>query len=257
MVQAPVGWHCHQCVRRSARQSPVVRYRPGFGAVPRARQAPVTMALIFINVFLFLAAAASSRLTFDSYIIPVFMTHFGQSYRLVASFFVTHNILDVALNMWCLYIIGRLVEPTLGKWRYLALYMLCGLGGSVAYYLIGNPQQPAAGASGAIFGVLVAFGVLYPNQTVLMGFLFPIKAKYMVMIYAAIELLLTFGPNTGVSTVAHLGGMAFGYLYLKRRMPSVALPDVRGAWRQWRLSRAKRKFQVYMRKHGNRDPWSN
>jgi len=47
----PVGWHCHQCVRRSARQSPVVRYRPGFGAVPRARQAPVTMALIFINVF--------------------------------------------------------------------------------------------------------------------------------------------------------------------------------------------------------------
>ena len=136
MVQAPVGWHCHQCVRRNTRQSPVVRYRPGLGGVPSARQAPVTMALIVINVVLFLAASASSRLTFDSYIIPLFMAHFGQSYRLFSSFFVTNNLLDVALNMWCLYIIGRLVEPIMGKWRFVALYLLCGLGGSVAYYLV-------------------------------------------------------------------------------------------------------------------------
>ena len=109
-------------------------------------------------------------------------------------------------------------------------------------------------------GLLVAFGVLYPDQTVLMSFLFPIKAKYMVMIYAVIELLLTFGPNSGVSTIAHLGGMAFGYLYLKRRIPRLkALPDIRGAYKQWRLQRAKRKFQVYMRKHGGggRGPWVN
>ena len=68
-------------------------------------------------------------------------------------------------------------------------------------------------------GCLLAFGVLWPNQTILMSFLFPIKAKYMVMIYAAIELLLSIGPNTGVSSVAHLGGMAFGFLYLKTRCP--------------------------------------
>jgi hypothetical protein len=106
--------------------------------------------------------------------------------------------------------------------------------------------------------VLVAFGVCYPNQTVLMNFLFPIKAKYLVMIYAVIELLLTFGPNTGVSTVAHLGGMAFGYLYLKGRLPQFSMPDVAGAYRQWRLRRAKKKFQVYMRKQdGRRGPWTN
>ena len=84
----------------------------------------------------------------------------------------------------------------------------------------------------------------------LMCFLFPIKAKYPVMIYAAIELLMTFGPNTGVSTIAHLGGMAFGYVYLKGRLPKVRMPDLGGAYRQWKLARAKKKFQVYMRKHG-------
>jgi hypothetical protein len=61
---------------------------------------------------------------------------------------------------------------------------------------------------------------------------------------------MTLGPNTGVSTVAHLGGMAFGYVYLKGRLPRIKLPEVRSAYRQWKLQRAKKKFQVYMRKHG-------
>ena len=111
---------------------------------------------------------------------------------------------------------------------------------------LGDWSTRTIGASGAIFGVLVAFGVLYPNQTVLMNFLFPIKAKYMVMIYAAIELLMTVGPNTGVSTIAHLGGMAFGYVYLKGRLPRLKIPDWQGAYKQWKLQRAKKKFQVYM-----------
>jgi membrane associated rhomboid family serine protease len=182
-------------------------------------------------------------------------------WQLFTYMFLHGGITHLLFNMLTLWMFGTMLERDWGTRRFLKYYFLCGVAAGVcvlvANIAVGDWQTPTIGASGAIFGVLVAFGVLYPNQTVLMGFLFPIKAKYMVMIYAAIELLLTFGPNTGVSTVAHLGGMAFGYLYLKRRMPSVALPDVRGAWRQWRLSRAKRKFQVYMRKHGNRDPWSN
>jgi hypothetical protein len=78
-----------------------------------------------------------------------------------------------------------------------------------------------------------------------------------VMIYAAIQLVTTFGPNTGVSTIAHLGGMAFGYVYLKGRLPRFkSLPDMGGLYRQWKMQRAKKKFQVYMRKHGN-GPWVN
>jgi membrane associated rhomboid family serine protease len=90
-----------------------------------------------------------------------------------------------------------------------------------------------------------------------MNFLFPVKAKYMVMIYAAIELILTIRPGrSGISTIAHLGGMAFGYIYLKGRVPRVKLPSAGAAYKQWKLYRAKKKFQVYMRKHGN-GPWVN
>ena len=140
---------------------------------------------------------------------------------------------------------------------------ICGIGAGLCdlalNILLGQWNSTTIGASGAIYGLLVAFGVLYPNQTVLMNFLFPIKAKYMVMIYAGVELLMSLGVNSGVSNIAHLGGMAVGYLYLKSRIPGfkLKLPDWRGAYRQWRLQRAKKKFQVYMRKHGGPGPWVN
>jgi membrane associated rhomboid family serine protease len=91
-----------------------------------------------------------------------------------------------------------------------------------------------------------------------MSFLFPIKAKYMVMIYAGVELLMSTGVNSGVSNIAHLGGMVVGFAYLKSRLPRmrIKLPDWRGAYRQWKLQRAKKKFQVYMKKH-DRGPWVN
>lgn len=175
--------------------------------------------------------------------------------------FLHVGIWHLLFNMLTLWMFGSPLESDWGTRFFLKYYFLCGIAAGVCVLAVnmavGDWSTPTMGASGAIFGLLVAFGVLYPNQTVLMGFLFPIKAKYMVMIYAGIELLLTFGPNSGVSTIAHLGGMAFGYLYLKRRFPKFSLPDVRGAYRQWRLARAKKKFQVYMRKHSDRGPFVN
>jgi len=177
--------------------------------------------------------------------------------------FLHGGILHILFNMLTLWMFGMPLEQDWGTRYFLKYYFLCGFAAAfcvlIANMLVGDWFTPTIGASGAIFGLLVAFGVRYPNQIVLMMFLFPIKAKYMVMIYAAIELVLTFGPNTGVSTVAHLGGMAFGYLYLKSRLPKLHLPDARGAYRQWRLRRAKKKFQVYLRKHGNggAGPWVN
>ncbi|HUI55672.1 MAG TPA: rhomboid family intramembrane serine protease [Bryobacteraceae bacterium] len=182
-------------------------------------------------------------------------------WQFVTYMFLHGGVWHLLVNMLTLWMFGVQLEHDWGTRRFLKYYFICGVGAGVCVVLInaliGDWGIPTLGASGAIMGLLLAFGVLYPDMTVLMGFLFPIKAKYMVMIYAAVELYFSFGPNTGISSVAHLGGMAVGYLYLKGKMPSIGLPDVSGRYRQWRMQRAKKKFQIYMRKHGGRGPWVN
>jgi hypothetical protein len=107
--------------------------------------------------------------------------------------------------------------------------------------------------SGTIYGLLLAFGMLFPDVTVLFSFLFPVKAKYFVMIIGAIAFLSTVGDTGGgVSHVAHLGGMVFGYFYLKSRLVRVDLFDaIERQYKDYRVRRAKKKFQVYLRKHGS------
>jgi membrane associated rhomboid family serine protease len=183
-------------------------------------------------------------------------------WQVVTYMFLHGGFTHLLFNMLSLWFFGVQLERDWGTRRFLKYFFYCGVAAGICVLavnaMVGDYYTPTLGASGAIFGILVAFGILYPEATVLMGFLFPIRAKYMVMIYAAIELVVTFGPNTGVSTVAHLGGMAFGYLYLKRRLPSVPMPDWGGAYRQWKMQRAKKKFQVYMKNRGGgRGPWVN
>jgi membrane associated rhomboid family serine protease len=136
--------------------------------------------------------------------------------------FLHGGVLHLLLNMLALWFFGVQLERDWGTRRFLNYYFLCGMaaGGCVlaADFAVGSWDVVTIGSSGAVLGVLVAFGILYPEQVFLRFF----KGKYityMVMIYAGIELLMTLGPYTRVSTVAHLGGMAFGYLYLKRRFP--------------------------------------
>jgi membrane associated rhomboid family serine protease len=159
----------------------------------------VTIALIALNAALFVVAAASPRLTSDSYMVPA-AVQAGQWDRLFASFFVTNNVPDVALNMFSLLIIGRLVEPSLGKWRYLALYMLSGLGGSVASYLFSNPLQPSAGASGAIFGLFGAYFVLARRAAL---------NTSGILSLIVINLVFSF-VVPDINWLAHLGGLATG-----------------------------------------------
>jgi membrane associated rhomboid family serine protease len=179
-------------------------------------------------------------------------------WQLVTYLFLHGGIWHLVFNMLTLWMFGTPLERDWGTRQFLKYYFICGVGAGICDVLlnalIGNWGTSTIGASGAIYGLLLAFGVCYPDQTVLMGFLFPIKAKYMVMIYAAIELWMSLGSgNTGVSNIAHLGGMAAGFLFLKSRFTAfrrIRLPDWRSAYRQWKLQRAKKKFQVYMRKHG-------
>jgi membrane associated rhomboid family serine protease len=178
--------------------------------------------------------------------------------------FVHYGIMHVLFNMLGLWFFGVPIEQTWGTRRFLKFYFLCGVAAGVcvliANVLVGEWAVPTIGASGAIFGILVAFGILFPETIILMFFLFPMKAKYAVMIYVAVELLATFGPNTGVSTIAHLGGALFAYLYLRpsfRRLRLPSVPDLRTRYHQWKMQRARKQFQVYMRKKDGRGPWVN
>jgi membrane associated rhomboid family serine protease len=221
--------------------------------------------LLIVNTLIFLVSYLGGS-TLQTEMTALFALSAGGAvqnlyvWQIFTYMFLHAGLWHLLFNMLTLWMFGTQLEQDWGTRRFLKYYFYCGIAAGVCVLATDLLVRDVftLGASGAIFGVLVAFGVCYPNQTVLMNFLFPIKAKYLVMIYAAIELLMTFTPGTGISTVAHLGGMAFGYLYLTRRMPKVNLPDVGGVYRQWKLQRAKRKFQVYMRKHGGgRGPWVN
>jgi membrane associated rhomboid family serine protease len=186
-------------------------------------------------------------------------------FQLFTYMFLHEGIGHLLFNMLALWMFGMTLEQTWGTRRFLNYYFLCGIGAGVCdvgvNMLLGHHNTSTLGASGAIYGLLLAFGVLFPDTTVLMNFLFPIKAKYLVMIYGAVALFSALGSgNSNVSNVAHLGGMLFGYLYLKApiaRSRKVRAPDVGGWYRQWKMQRAKKKFQVYMRKHDGRGPWVN
>jgi membrane associated rhomboid family serine protease len=169
----------------------------------------------------------------------------------------------IVFNMLTLWMFGADLERTWGTRRFLNYYFLCGIGAGICVVIANllfssTLQTRTIGASGAIYGLLLAFGMLYPNTQVLFSFLFPIKAKYFVMILGAIAFMSSFAASGGgVSHVAHLGGMIFGYAYLKSRKSGFSVSIPLAEWyKQYKLRRAKKKFQVYLRKQkSDQDRW--
>jgi membrane associated rhomboid family serine protease len=168
--------------------------------------------------------------------------------------------------MLALWMIGSDLERDWGTRQFLKYYFLCGVGAGVcvvgANALFGTLDTRTIGSSGAIYGLLLAYGVLYPDRILLFSFLFPIKAKYFVMILGAIAFLGSLGPSGGgVSNVAHLGGMVIGFFYLKRRRLSMGslTGQIHQQYRDWKLRRAKKRFDVYLRRQESKRPdrWVN
>jgi membrane associated rhomboid family serine protease len=198
-------------------------------------------------------------------LIPAAVVDYYYIWQPFTYLFLHASIGHIVLNMLALYFFGSPLELDWGTRRFLKFYFYCGIAAGVCVLLAGllaggrDLLTPTLGASGAILGLLVAFGVLHPNEIILLMFMIPMKAKHLVMLYAAIEFLQLWGGNPGVSTMAHLGGMAFAFLYLKVKIPNVSgqMPDWRGRYRQWKMQRAKKKFQVYMKKHGRGGPFVN
>jgi membrane associated rhomboid family serine protease len=195
-----------------------------------------TIILIVANILVFLFGFVDNqRILVYAYLIPAYVLQAGWWWQVVTYMFVHAGWAHIFFNMLALFLFGIQLEQRMGSTEFLLYYFVCGIGAGIVTVFFNNATGqgmiPVVGASGAIYGLLLAFGVCYPEQTVLMNFLFTIKAKYMVAIYAAIALYSSLGVNSGVSNIAHLGGMVVGFVYLKSGMRSrqVRLPDWRGA----------------------------
>jgi membrane associated rhomboid family serine protease len=223
--------------------------------------------LLIANVALFLpyylSADVRGHLLTVFSLVPEFVVKKFFIWQLATYLFLHEGIGHILFNMLALWMFGSVLERDWGTRFFLKYYFVCGIGAGLCDVFVnavmGNlGATHTIGASGAIYGLLLAFGVLYPNQTVLFSFIFPMKAKYMVMIVGAIAFLSALGANSNVSHIAHLGGMAFGYAYLRGRLLRVDLGYFRREYNAWKLRRAKKRFQVYLRKHGSdRDTFVN
>lgn len=208
-TQAPVGVICPECMREqrasAPRTTPAVLTRVRSAA---SRGAPVvTYALIGITLAVFVlqlvpGLALTPRLWYAGvYSIP---GNF-EPWRMLTSVFVhsTALIFHVLLNMYTLWIFGQLLEGLLGRGRFLALYLIAGLGGAVGVLWLGDPGTAVVGASGAIFGLMGAFLVIQRRRG---------GDTTQLFVLLAINLVIGFVPGFNISWQAHLGGLVVGAL---------------------------------------------
>lgn len=148
--------------------------------------------------------------------------------------FLHGNLWHLFFNLFALWMFGMPVEAQWGERDFLKYYFLCGLGAAAAHLAL-SPHSviPVIGASGSVYGLLVAFAMLYPDAVVYLYFLIPIKAAHMALLFGAIEFFAgATGSTPGVARFAHLGGMLTGYLYI--RWWWVAKIQLKALWRRAR-----------------------
>ncbi len=201
-------------------------YRPsplgGFRFFP-----PVIKALLISNCAVFLGMSFFGLFFIHGTSIGEIFNRLFPLYPLGAGFriwqlftymFMHGGLMHLFFNMFALWMFGMELENTWGSRKFLGYYMICGIGAGISTLLIGPlfaPPGPTVGASGAIYGVLLAFGMMFPDRPIFLYFLLPIRARYFVMIYMALEVYAGItGTADGVAHFAHLGGAAVGLVYM-------------------------------------------
>ena len=131
--------------------------------------------------------------------------------------FMHGNLWHVLINMFVLWMFGSELEKIWGKKEFLKYYFTTGVGSGLVWLLfnIGSPHAILIGASGAVYGILLAFGLMFPNRTVYIYFLFPVKVKWLVIFLGAMAFVSSLGPGSNISHLTHLSGMIIGYIYMK------------------------------------------
>ena len=237
---------------------------------------PAVKMLLLINIAVFLVTALIPPL------FPFVTRVFGLTPQLVLTqlwlwqpvtyMFLHGGVTHILFNMLILWMFGVQLERIWGQQFFLRYFFVTGIGAGLATIAMAllpfgfaEPTYlvPTIGASGAIYGLLVAFALYYPETPILMFFLFPVPAKYFVMIIGTIA-FLSVPRGGGVAHIAHLGGLIVGYLYLKRlggrslgrigfgRLGIMA--DIKYRYFKWKMGRLKKRFDVYQ---GRRIDWDD
>ena len=196
----------------------------------------VTRNLILINIILFVATLINEEFMLGTFALYSPWSPYFRWWQVVTHMFMHGGFWHIFFNMYSLLLFGSVVERTIGRNRYLILYFVTGFGAVLLHlgvqYLqclafasingvsvadVASSIPPTVGASGALYGVLVAYGMLYPHSRLTL--LFPpvtLEAKWFVIIFAAIELFTgVVGVMDGIAHFAHLGGMLFGFLLIR------------------------------------------
>ena len=206
----------------------------------------VTKNLLIINVLCFFGMLVAKRYGIDVENLlglHYFLASDFNLSQLISYMFMHANFQHIFFNMFAVWMFGRVLEQVWGPKRFLTYYLICGIGAGLIQELVQYLEyaftlsnydsvnlgiaggiipmeeylnmMTTVGASGAVYGILLAFGMLFPNsQMFIFPLPFPIKAKYFVIGYAVLELFLGLGGGDGVAHFAHLGGMLFGLILI-------------------------------------------
>ena len=199
----------------------------GFSLFP-----PVLKAILIINIAVFFFQSIAG-VTLDNLFLQYFAVqpidfsnifnfnsgHVFFPWQLISYQFMHGNLEHIFFNLFALWMFGSELENVWGSKKFLIYYLVCGVGAAILHLCVspflGGGAAPMIGASGAIFGVLLGFGLTFPNRPIIMFPLFiPIKAKYFVLIYAVLEMLMGVTRVDGIAHFAHIGGALTGFLLL-------------------------------------------
>jgi membrane associated rhomboid family serine protease len=213
--------------------------------------------IIWANVGAFVATVAYRDLIYLFGLTPSDVIQRLRLWQPVTYMFLHAGPTHILFNMLGLWMFGVELERMWGTRFFLRYYAVTGIGAAVTTIVVallpfGVTAQTyntvTVGASGALFGILLAFALYFPERPILMAFLFPIPAKYFVIIIGALSY---FSSPGGVAHAAHLGGVIFGYLYLRGGRGGLTA-EIKYRYLKWKMNRLRRKFDVYS---GGRSDW--
>jgi membrane associated rhomboid family serine protease len=206
-------------------------------------------ALITVNIGVYLLQIVfhlfdSNVLDLYFGLVPARVTSELMIWQFVTYMFLHGGVGHIFFNMLTLFMFGNELERYWGTRRFLKYYFVTGIGAGICSWTIAmHSWAVIIGASGAIYGLLLAYGVTYPNRIVYLNFLLPLKVKWLVLIMGAMAFIFSItGSESGVANIAHLGGMLVGYLYLKGKD---WVDKYRVFNAQRKREQLKRQFEVY------------